>query len=88
MKYIIKVSPEITIKSKFVRKQAIKLLARNIRLHLKTLSEGFDVKAMWNKVEVIMNENKQHLERNKIRSVIKKVTWIENNKDLILKETS
>jgi adenylyl- and sulfurtransferase ThiI len=34
MKLIIKISPEITIKSKFVRKQAISMLKNNIKKHL------------------------------------------------------
>jgi adenylyl- and sulfurtransferase ThiI len=33
MKYIIKISPELTIKSKQVRKKSILLLKRNIKKH-------------------------------------------------------
>gem|GEM_PF-6358669 len=43
MKLIIKISSEITIKSKFVRKQAISMLRNNIKKHLE-FNEIFDYK--------------------------------------------
>jgi thiamine biosynthesis protein ThiI len=73
MKYIIKVSSEITIKSKFVRKQAIKLLARNIRLHLKFYLYNFDVKSMWDKIEVIIKEDVKKINNKQVEDILRKI---------------
>jgi tRNA uracil 4-sulfurtransferase len=53
MKYIIKISPEITIKSKPVRKQCIKLLTKNIKIHLNKFDGFFEIKFFWDKIETI-----------------------------------
>ncbi len=73
MKLIIKISSEITIKSKFVRKQAISMLRNNIKKHLE-FNEIFDYKLKWNwdKIELEANEEKQE----KIKSIIKNISWI------------
>ncbi len=78
MKYLIKVSPEITIKSKAVRKQAIKLLSRNIRSHLKIFlgPDDFDVKAMWDKIEFTMN--KEGADEKQIEDTLSKIPWIDS----------
>jgi thiamine biosynthesis protein ThiI len=52
MKYIVKVAPEITIKSKPVRKQCIKLLAKNIRIHLDKFDGFFEVHFNWDRIDI------------------------------------
>ncbi|MGI9273385.1 MAG: tRNA uracil 4-sulfurtransferase ThiI [Endozoicomonas sp.] len=52
MKFIIKLFPEITIKSAPVRKRFIKQLRRNIRTILKRVDEGVVVEGKWDFIEV------------------------------------
>ena len=52
MKYIVKVAPEITIKSKPVRKQCIKLLSKNIRIHLDRFDGFFEVVFRWDRIDI------------------------------------
>lgn len=52
MKFIIKFFPEMTIKSKPVRKQFVKDLRDNLRSLLKPLAEGVDVKSEWDKIVI------------------------------------
>ncbi|MBI6548792.1 tRNA uracil 4-sulfurtransferase ThiI [Xenorhabdus lircayensis] len=58
MKFIIKLFPEITIKSQTVRLRFIKILASNIRNVLKTFGEGIAVVRHWDNIEVrVKNDN-------------------------------
>ena len=52
MKFIIKLFPEITIKSAPVRKRFIKQLRRNIRSILKQVDESIDVTGTWDYIEI------------------------------------
>jgi thiamine biosynthesis protein ThiI len=52
MKFIVKFFPEITIKSKPVRKQFVKDLRDNLRTLLKPLAEDVDVQSEWDKIVV------------------------------------
>lgn len=52
MKFIVKLFPEITIKSQSVRLRFIKILASNIRNVLKTVSEEIAVVRYWDHIEV------------------------------------
>ena len=52
MKFIIKLFPEITIKSTPVRKRFIKQLRRNIRSVLKPLDENIEASGTWDYIEV------------------------------------
>lgn len=52
MKLIVKVFPEITIKSRPVRKQFIRQLAKNIRTVLKDLDPALDVQGEWDNLDV------------------------------------
>ena len=71
MKYIIKISPEITIKSKPVRKQCLLMLKNNIKKH-------FDFNDI--KVNVTWNRDRLNLEWNneKIPKILKQIAWIAN----------
>ncbi|MDO8332847.1 MAG: tRNA 4-thiouridine(8) synthase ThiI, partial [Pseudomonas sp.] len=52
MKLIVKVFPEITIKSRPVRKQFIRQLAKNIRSVLRDLDPGVSVVGEWDNLEL------------------------------------
>jgi [ThiS-adenylate] sulfurtransferase len=52
MKFIIKLFPEITIKSQSVRLRFIKMLSGNIRNVLKTITEEMAVVRHWDHIEV------------------------------------
>ncbi len=53
MKLIVKVFPEITIKSRPVRKRFIRQLGRNIRTVLKDLDPALAVDGVWDNLEVV-----------------------------------
>lgn len=57
MKFIIKLFPEITIKSKSVRLRFIKILASNIFNVLKILTTEITVIRYWDKIEVLAKKN-------------------------------
>ena len=52
MKLIVKVFPEITIKSRPVRKHFIRQLAKNIRSVLRDLDPALKVSGVWDNLEV------------------------------------
>lgn len=52
MKFIVKFFPEITIKSKPVRKQMVRQLRNNLRALMKAVEAGVEVKSDWDKIEV------------------------------------
>lgn len=52
MKFIIKISPELTIKSKPVRKRAINLLKSNIKKHFDF--NNIEIKLSWNWDRIIL----------------------------------
>ena len=52
MKLIVKVFPEITIKSRPVRKQFIRQLGKNIRAVLRDLDPELRVDGVWDNLEV------------------------------------
>ncbi|WP_163372965.1 tRNA uracil 4-sulfurtransferase ThiI [Endozoicomonas acroporae] len=61
MKFIIKLFPEITIKSAPVRKRFIKMLRKNIRTIVKRVDENIDVCGVWDHIEVTTSSNDQIL---------------------------
>ncbi len=56
MKFIIKLFPEITIKSKPVRKQFVRQLRSNIRKILQQIHGDIQVIGQWDKIDVEMPE--------------------------------
>lgn len=52
MKFIVKLFPEITIKSKPVRKRFIQRLQSNLQVTLKRVDNDIKVRGLWDKVEV------------------------------------
>ncbi|WP_426414971.1 tRNA uracil 4-sulfurtransferase ThiI [Aestuariirhabdus sp. LZHN29] len=61
MKFIVKLFPEITIKSKPVRTQFVKKLRRNIRTLLKVIDPGVEVQGVWDRVEVVPSSEDEAL---------------------------
>ena len=58
MLYLIKLFPEITIKSRPVRRRFIRQLRKNLREILKELDEGISVTGEWDALEIeTSNEN-------------------------------
>ena len=70
MKFIVKLFPEITIKSKSVRKRFIKLLEGNLRNVLKRVEPECKVMRGWDKIEVMTPE----LAGEKLEQVIQVLT--------------
>jgi len=73
MKFIIKFFPEITIKSKPVRKRYVSVLQNNISVSLKKALRWYEVKSNWDNIEVFINDAKN--EEIAI-DVLKNVPWI------------
>ncbi len=57
MKFVIKLFPEITIKSSPVRKQLVKQLRRNIRTVCRAVDETIEVSGKWDMLEVESSSN-------------------------------
>src|SRR3990167_3793964 len=61
MKFVIKLFPEITIKSKPVRQRLIRQLRQNISEVFKRDVERIGVQAQWDKIEVTLKEEQREL---------------------------
>lgn len=75
MKFIIRLSPEIVIKSKPVRKRAIKMLNKNIKSHLKDAFKDFNVRYFWDRIDLEIFDN-SICESQYIADIIKFIPWI------------
>ena len=62
MHFIVKLFPEITIKSQPVRKRLTRQLRNNLRRLLKTLDERIDVQRDWEKLDVVVPNDRDDLE--------------------------
>ncbi|WP_444998269.1 tRNA uracil 4-sulfurtransferase ThiI [Aliikangiella sp. IMCC44359] len=62
MKFIIKLFPEIIVKSKPVRKRLISQLKKNLRKVLSPISDDIQIAGSWDYVEVLLSEANQPLE--------------------------
>ncbi len=60
MKFVVRLFPEITIKSAPVRKRLTKLLTESLRVRLKRIDESAKVIRDWDKLEVEIREGSQH----------------------------
>ncbi|SIS46615.1 tRNA uracil 4-sulfurtransferase ThiI [Neptunomonas antarctica] len=56
MKFIVKLFPEITIKSRPVRRRFIQRLQNNLQIQLKRISSKITVSSFWDKLEVVLPE--------------------------------
>ena len=73
MKFVIKLFPEITIKSRPVRKQFINQLRRNIKNSLKYNGIAATVQGQWDLIEAVIEDDSQEMEA---RSCLQRVTGI------------
>lgn len=78
MKFIIKVSPEIIIKSKPVRKRTIRLLTKNIKVFLSNYLEEIDVHDTWDRIDINMPENYNETNKNEIIKIMSFIPGIHN----------
>jgi thiamine biosynthesis protein ThiI len=58
MKFIVKLFPEITIKSRPVRKRFIQRLQNNLQIMLRRVDDDIRVNLFWDKLEVVLPEEK------------------------------
>ncbi|MBG6241021.1 MAG: tRNA 4-thiouridine(8) synthase ThiI [Candidatus Symbiopectobacterium sp. Dall1.0] len=79
MKFIIKLFPEITIKSQSVRLRFIKILTGNIRNVLKQYDDQLAVVSHWDHIEVHAKEERQ---REKIRDALTRIPGIHHILDV------
>ncbi|MCR3755808.1 MAG: tRNA uridine 4-sulfurtransferase [Sodalis sp. Psp] len=70
MKFIVKLFPEITIKSQSVRLHFIKILTRNIRNILKHCDKSAAVVRHWDHIEVRINNEQRHPQTAEILTCI------------------
>lgn len=82
MKYIIKVSPEIIIKSRFVRKKTINLLTKNIKVFLQKYDQAFDIFSLWDKIELELFDNIDEKQENEIIEILSNIPWIHSFKSI------
>ena len=61
MKFIIKLFPEITIKSRPVRRRFIQRLQNNLQIQLKRIHTDITVSSFWDKLEVVLPESLKEL---------------------------
>ncbi len=69
MKYIIKISPEITIKSKPVRKQCLLMLKNNIKKHFDFNDIKINITGNWDRLNL-------EWDNEKISEILSKIPWI------------
>ena len=73
IKFIIKLSPEITIKSTPVRKRTVKMLSNNISKTLNSENIDFNLSSNWDNISLdFKNEN----DYEKILDILKNIFWI------------
>lgn len=77
MHYIVKLFPEITIKSAPVRKRFTKQLRDNLRRQLKRIDAGIDVQRDWEKIDVWLTPELAHL-HGEVESVLARTPGIAN----------
>lgn len=76
MKFIVKLFPEISIKSKPVRQRFVKQLRQNISTVLKREFSGVAVQGYWDKVEVNVNDDLDYAQ--KVAETLQRIPGIAN----------
>lgn len=76
MKFIVKLFPEITLKSRPVRKRFIQRLQSNLQIVLKRVDESIAVKLFWDKLEVVLPEDKIQL-RDQVCDLMSKAPGVQ-----------
>lgn len=76
MKLIIKISPELIIKSKPVRKRAIKLLTQNIAIWLREYKEKIKITYLWDRIDVEWRIDIDEKTKNDIIKIVCNTPWV------------
>ncbi len=63
MKFIVKFFPEITIKSKPVRKQFVRQLRNNLKALLRPIDDSIEIQSEWDKLVVVSQTNNESISR-------------------------
>lgn len=83
MTIIIKISPEVMIKSKPVRKRTIQLLTNNINIFLKDFSQKIKILALRDKIIIDFKSEINEIEINEIIKILAFIPWIYNFSSVI-----
>ncbi|UTW10203.1 tRNA uracil 4-sulfurtransferase ThiI [Marinobacterium rhizophilum] len=75
MKFIVKLFPEITIKSRPVRKRMIQRLGTNLEVTLRRVDEQIKVRNNWDKIDVVCAPGTEHL-RDEVVSVLSRTPGV------------
>ncbi|MDC1528141.1 tRNA 4-thiouridine(8) synthase ThiI [Gammaproteobacteria bacterium] len=75
MNYLIRYSPEITIKSRPIRKSLAKQLRRNLSIQLRRLSQDIEIEKCWDHIEVSVPASDDHL-RYQVEQVLARTQGI------------
>lgn len=86
MKFIIKVSPEIIVKSKPVRKRAIRLLTKNIKIFLKDYEDDVKINDLWDRIDININSNFDEYKKKEIINILSFIPGIYNFYEVIEKD--
>ncbi len=78
MKFIIKVSPEIIIKSKPVRKRTIRLLTRNIKVFLSDYEDEVRIFDSWDRIDINIENNITESKKKEIINILSFIPGIYN----------
>ncbi len=87
MKYLIKISPEISVKSRPVRKRTVSLLKNNIDKHF--IFNGIKVTTYWSWDIIYLEykekiaQNKMDEIRNEISNILGKIPWINSFMEIL-----
>ena len=82
MKFIVKYFPEITIKSKPVRRQFVSLLRKNLRTLIRAVDEAAEVQSDWDKIIVETQGDDEQL-RQQIIDVLSSTPGIAHVLDVV-----
>lgn len=85
MKFIIKVAPEIIIKSKPVRKRTIRLLTKNIKVYLKYF-DFVKVIDLWDRIDLEITKEIDTNTKQELIKIISFIPWIHNFYEVIEKD--
>ncbi len=78
MKFVVKLFPEITIKSKPVRQRLVKQLRQNIQVVLRREFESVRVQGFWDKIEVSLKDEAEAHKAEHLAECLQRVPGIAN----------
>jgi len=78
MKFVIKLFPEITIKSKPVRQRLVKQLRQNVQVVLRREFDEIKVRGFWDKIEVVLRGSDDPVLADRIAETLQRIPGIAN----------